>query len=300
LTRRLLSSRIAEILPLLAKETPMDTPIPSMPTPDLPEDATSTDETSSSSGTTPPVKPMKLPLALLFFGIPSVVFCISLLGVLPWLLAQGYSRFAVFNITFGIPLALMLLASVIAYRMEGRPWQWAAFRDRMRLRAMGKRDWVWTLGLVVFIILVGLLPAGWTGWLAPVVFYHQPAAFSDFMANFATETTFMGLPVTWGLFLYFMACLLILNIAGEEFWWRGYILPRQEAAHGAWAWLPNGVLWAMFHAFYHWNLASLVAMLPVTLSIAFVAQRTKNTWPACIGHTVGNIGVPLLMLKALL
>jgi hypothetical protein len=34
----------------------------------------------------------------------------------------------------------------------------------------------------------------------------------------------------------------VLNIVGEEFVWRGVVLPRQEVAFGGRAWLVNGVL----------------------------------------------------------
>jgi membrane protease YdiL (CAAX protease family) len=274
----------------------MDTS-PATTPPDLPPTEVTT---AAGPSAVPALRPMGLPLALLFFGIPSAVFSISLLVVLPWLLSRGVSRFATFNIAFGTPLALLLLASAIAFRLEGRPWRWTAFRDRMRLQAMGRREWLWTLALVVYITLFAFLPPGWTRPFASIVFYHQPAALADFMRNFVAGNTVVGHSISWGFFLYYLTTLVVLNIGGEELWWRGYILPRQELAHGAWAWVANGTLWALFHAFYHWNLASLVGMLPVTLGIAFVAQRTKSTWPGCIAHTVANSTPLLFMLKALL
>ncbi|PYV50530.1 MAG: hypothetical protein DMG92_07410 [Acidobacteria bacterium] len=41
--------------------------------------------------------------------------------------------------------------------------------------------------------------------------------------------------------------LFISNILGEELCWRGYVLPRQEAALGRPAWLSNGIMWCLFH-----------------------------------------------------
>jgi membrane protease YdiL (CAAX protease family) len=93
--------------------------------------------------------------------------------------------------------------------------------------------------------------------------------------------------------------LLVLNILGEELWWRGYILPRQERALGAWAWVVNGVFWAAFHIFYHSTLYSFVSFLPGTLALAFVAQRTRNTWPGIIAHTVVNSALPLMILRGI-
>jgi membrane protease YdiL (CAAX protease family) len=114
------------------------------------------------------------------------------------------------------------------------------------------------------------------------------------------KTRILGLPFTWGLLAYYLAAMFIFNILGEELWWRGYILPRQELAFGARAWIVNGTLWALFHFFYHTTLGVLVSYLPTTLAIAYVAQRTRNTWPGIIGHMVSNLALPLLILSRLL
>jgi len=68
------------------------------------------------------VRPLSLAGALLYFGIPAAVFTASLFLLLPWLLARGVSPFLTFQIAFGGPLALMLFAALVAYRLEGNPW----------------------------------------------------------------------------------------------------------------------------------------------------------------------------------
>ncbi|SEL85374.1 CAAX protease self-immunity [Alkalibacterium putridalgicola] len=57
------------------------------------------------------------------------------------------------------------------------------------------------------------------------------------------ETTPIALLITFQLFFLFF------NILGEEFWWRGYILPRQEIVHGQYTWILHGLLWTLFHIF---------------------------------------------------
>lgn len=59
----------------------------------------------------------------------------------------------------------------------------------------------------------------------------------------------MGIAIAghWWILTYYIFILLCFNIAGEELWWRGYILPRQEAASGKIASLMHGLLWAAFH-----------------------------------------------------
>ena len=93
-----------------------------------------------------PLRPLGLGQALLYFGIPAAVFSASLLGLLPWMVRHGVSHFVTFNVTFGVPLALMLLAAIIAYRLEGRPWSMPAFRERMQA-------WLIPMLCLVFILL---------------------------------------------------------------------------------------------------------------------------------------------------
>ena len=238
--------------------------------------------------------------ALLYFGIPAAVFSASILGLLPWMIRQGVSPFVTFNVTFGGPLTLMLVSAIVAYRLEGRPWSMGAFRDRMRL---GRFDWrlgVWGLAVGAFSFLVNPLLAV----LAPlekVRLYTAPQEFTALMASITGGKDFLGVPTagTWWLLVWGVACLIILNIFGEELWWRGYILPRQELANGRWAWVVNGVLWAAFHIFYHTTLFSFVSYIPGCCALAYVAQRTRSTWPGVIGHTIANSMFLLIMVRGI-
>ena len=44
----------------------------------------------------------------------------------------------------------------------------------------------------------------------------------------------MGIPLggAWWVLFYYATVILLFNIGGEELWWRGYVLPRQELAFG--------------------------------------------------------------------
>jgi membrane protease YdiL (CAAX protease family) len=69
----------------------------------------------------------------------------------------------------------------------------------------------------------------------------------------------------------------ILNIFGEEFLWRGVILPRQEAALGKYAWLFHGSGWGLFHIAFGWQL--LVTLLPLIFIQSFVVHQTRTFCP---------------------
>jgi membrane protease YdiL (CAAX protease family) len=88
----------------------------------------------------------------------------------------------------------------------------------------------------------------------------------------------------WDIAVLYLV-LFFFNIAGEELWGRGYILPRQELAFGRMTWPLHGVLWAFFHVFKWWD---ILPLLPVCLLTAYVAQRTRSTWCGLIGHALTN------------
>jgi membrane protease YdiL (CAAX protease family) len=247
----------------------------------------------------PPLKPMSLPVSLLYFGIPAVVLILFIYGLNPIFLQAGLSPIMSHMLSALIPLVLMFVASLVALRMEGYPVNMASLRDRFRVRRMTGRDWLWTVGftLVAFIVyglmlqfvevpLVrsGVIPL--PSFVPKVIDPRLPADISG------VKTLFGGQIVGNWLVVIVNVILLFFNIFGEEFWWRGLILPRQELAWGRWAWVWHGVLWTLFHAFKYWD---YIALLPVTLALAYVVQRRQNTTVGIIMHAFIN-GFSILSL----
>jgi len=91
---------------------------------------------------------------------------------------------------------------------------------------------------------------------------------------------------------------------GEEFGWRGYLLPKLVPLGPRKAVVLVGVLWAMFHwpailmgfeyGFGYWG-APVVGLLlfvwtAITASVVFgwLTLRTGSVWPACIAHASNN------------
>jgi membrane protease YdiL (CAAX protease family) len=100
------------------------------------------------------------------------------------------------------------------------------------------------------------------------------------------------------VFLAIFVVVVIIQVTAEECWWRGYIFPRQERGYGERTWLVHGVLWAAFHAvFYPW---AVVVDLFFCSTIAFIFQRTRNTWVTLIIHLLYNGLTPVVLLLAVL
>lgn len=200
-----------------------------------------------------------------------------------------------------MPLALLFAAALIAYhRVEGRPQEWRAFSQRMRLPRFRLMDVL--LGFSLFITIAagyqlfsGLGAALIRAGLIPIpgnlpALVDPQAGFTPAALDRMAGGWLLG---QWAVVLLF-AVLLFFNIAGEELWWRGYILPRQELTHGRWTWLLHGLLWNFFHIFKWWD---MIAVLPVTLILSYAAQRLKNNWPVIIVHALLN-GLSLVIVTA--
>ena len=248
------------------------------------------------------LKPMNYWSSLIYFGIPSIVSIILIYYLWPYLNKLGTSAIVSFTLIMYLPLASLLVASLIAFLIEGNKMSWVNLKNRFRLKPMKKREWLWTIGLSIFVIISYGGLSFTAKWLASISIFSPP----DFLPpvvdprveQIIIPKEFMGILLAgqwWIVFGYLGG--LFLNIFGEEFWWRGYILPRQEVVMGKHTWIIHGLLWTLFHVFWKWN---LIMLLPVCLSISFVANRLKNTWPAIIAHfALNGIGVIPLILGVL-
>jgi membrane protease YdiL (CAAX protease family) len=79
--------------------------------------------------------------------------------------------------------------------------------------------------------------------------------------------------------------VLLLNIFGEEIFWRGMVFPRQELRHGRRTFLIHGAIWAFSHLFQYWL---LLPILISSVALAYVYQRTRNTWAGILAHMLNN------------
>lgn len=249
------------------------------------------------------LKPINFWQSLLYFGLPGLAFFAAYHGLMPLLLDTGMNIWWAYWTQAMLPFIGLLAAIAIAYRREGRPWTRPALTERFRYRRVDGKTWL--LMGVVFAVEVGLnallarvdlftVQQGWItvpDWLPDFVHPLRGAWGLE-----ALDAATGGLQGNWGAPLS-MLVLLFFNVIGEEFWWRGVILPRQEPVFGRWTWVVHGVLWNFFHFFKWWGLISL---LPMSLGLSFVVSRSQNNTPGLIMHTVANgIGLISVVLAVL-
>ena len=242
------------------------------------------------------VPPLGLIGSLVYFGIPAALLAGLSLRLIPWMVRRGFSGLTIVNVAFAGLGALVLVAALVAFRLEGNPSTWTAFRDRMRLPRPTRTVWLWTLAALIVVFGVTMLIAPLAAYfgLPLVTLPAETLAFRNSMSAGFPEIELSG---RWGLFLWWVFSLAVLNIGGEELWWRGIILPRQEVVFGRWAWAVNGTLWNLFHIGRYATLGDFVIYIPATLAIPYVAQRTRNTWPGIVVHLILNTFGTLAMFN---
>lgn len=219
-----------------------------------------------------PIKPMAWTESILLFGIPAALLAVSLWWMRPALTQAGVPDFVSYTFSLTILNTGLVIAAVVGYIREGNPLIWSAFAQRMRLTHMTGRVWLWTIGGTLLFGGLALL-------IEPMALaIYKAIGFEPPMFTIPEAATVFGAITSHIIVLFF-------NIVGEELWWRGYILPRQELTHGKITWLIHGTLWACFHMFKWW---AVPFMLITCQIIPFVAQKTKNTWPGMINHIIIN------------
>jgi membrane protease YdiL (CAAX protease family) len=248
-----------------------------------------------------PVQPLPLRSAILLFAVPAALTFLSFHLFRPWLETFGYSPLKSFLGALTVPVALLFAAALVAYnKVENQPLQWDAFAERMRFPRLQLKDVLLGIGLFVAAsvgyaifsrLAITLIDAGLIQLPANLPTLVDPRA--SLTLESLDRSAGGILRGQWDLLLLYLVAFFF-NIVGEELWWRGYILPRQELRHGKWTWLLHGTLWTLFHFFKWWD---LIGLLPVCLVLSFAAQRLRNNWPVLIAHALIN-GLSVLAVAA--
>ncbi len=168
----------------------------------------------------------------------------------------------------------LIITAILVLKSEGYKISKSTIIERLRFRKITKTDILWCFGGLIFVgIFSVLIMKG----LEMVIgkFDHSPS-FMSFE------------PLTAGRYwlLLVWAPYWILNILGEEFLWRGVMLPRQEIAFGKYTWVVHGFGWGIFHIAFGWQL--LITLIPLIFIQSYIVQKTKNSWVGVIMHGALN------------
>jgi len=164
----------------------------------------------------------------------------------------------------------LIITGILILKAEGYKISKSTWIGRLRFRRITKQDLLWSFaGLILVGIFSGLIMK-----LLELV-----------VGPFDPSPSFMSFePLSKGRYwlLFVWAPYWILNILGEEFLWRGVLLPRQEIVFGKYTWIVHGLGWGLFHVAFGWQL--LINLIPLIFIQSYIVQKTKNSWVGVIMH----------------
>ncbi len=200
------------------------------------------------------------------YGIPYLHQTYGVAPLIGWWLASGVIVLALF------------IGAILAVRHRTHASTLREVLVALNVRTMSKTDAFWAFaGLLGVVVMTGILVT-----LVDRVFALKLLS-QDSYASFLKMEKLK--PNEYWLFLAWLP-YFFFNIVGEELMWRGYLLPRQTAALGRYAWLLNGALWAIFHVGIGWRIA--IILLPIEFIVPYVVQKRQNTWLGIIIHGLYN------------
>ena len=242
----------------------------------------------------------------------AIAFAISWACALVIILTGGLENSPVLVEGSGITIAIVLLASI---------YMWGPALANILTRVITKEGWG-------DLLVKPLLKESWfywlIGWFGPgilsilgilVFFLLFPAYYDADMGFLQAQLTAAGREVdTINLRAMIVTQVLtaiaispLLNFTatfGEEFGWRGYLLPKLEAIGKRKALVLSSIIWGVWHwpviwmgynygtEYWGYPWMGLLSMVWFTLSvgvfIGWLSQKGKSVWPAVVAHSALN------------
>jgi len=193
-----------------------------------------------------------------------------------------------------------VVSLVIIYRELGTLC-WSAIRQRTWLQTPRdprtdqpnpKLFW-WVLPALFFAAVVGFGLSGYleapVAWLFPAL---KPAMYMDMSQlaspEFRGQWWLLGITLVSFLFNYFL---------GEEFLFRGILLPKMQGVFGKYDWVANSVLFGLYHLHKPWMIPSVIVG---SLAITWPARRFRSNWMAIVVHGVEGLFLLVMVLAVIL
>jgi membrane protease YdiL (CAAX protease family) len=241
----------------------------------------------------PKMRPMRIGESLLYFIAVTSLIIICFYIVRPELERLGLNEYAAYLLSLSFVSILMLIWTLISFIHEGNPMTWIAFRNRLRLNGVNTKVVGLSFGLGLLMFLSTIIFSPLIAKLVAAGLIPLPEQIPDYINPLKqlSITLIKAQMASQGV-LPFIPLVLLLNIFGEELFWRGIVFPRQELRHGKHTFLIHGFIWGFAHLFQYWL---VLPILLSSLALSYLIQRTKNTWIGIIAHILNN-GLPFIIM----
>jgi len=238
------------------------------------------------------------------------------MGILSWIafpalspdfgsdpLGAGVTRI----VLLAIGLIWLFVLSMIIVRQEEGDLRWATVKRRLWLNTprdpktgeTRRRLWLWVIPFLIAIVVWELaLTSYFDGlWISVFPFFAEPPGYS-MAAALGSQEILDGLVGAWWFLALFVVQAMFNTFLGEEFLFRGVLLPKMEGVFGRWSWVANGVLFGFYHVHQPWGIAGSV--VSGVFLYAFPSWRFRSTWMGIIVHSAQSVYFAFLILGIVL
>ncbi len=197
-----------------------------------------------------------------------------------------------------VGLIWLFVLSMIVLRRDLGTLRWSVIRKRMWYQKPQnpktgeptlKPLW-WALPAALIALIPALTPLGYILQEASltVLPFLRPWAMGgeDLLSpEFMGQWWLLGVLLVSSLFNYFL---------GEEFLFRGVLLPKMGGVFGRWDWFMNVILFSFWHLHQPWGIISTIFSF---ILAGWASRRYKCNWIFVITH--GFIGVVIFVMLLL-
>jgi CAAX protease family protein len=197
-----------------------------------------------------------------------------------------------------------MLSMIILYLEEGN-LRLATIRRRFWLHnpispKSGQPDnrlWWLLIPLLLLVILLEFAAAPFLNglWTRLLPFLAEPPGYSG-AALFAPEvrTRWIG---AWELLALQVVLSIFNTFLGEEFLFRGLLLPKMNGLFGKGDWIVNGILFGLYHLHQPWGLPGNILS---GWLLAYPAKRYRSNWFPILIHSSQSIFFIVMILGLVL
>lgn len=243
----------------------------------------------------------RLSTILLIWALSAIPMAILAFVVTPWLVPiLQWPTAMVYWLSTIIGLIWQFVLSMLILKREGHPLNWATIRDRMRYQKpvhpySGKRSYWLLLWTIPFILISASMQAG-IGF--PDLDLITKPLWSRLPVHDMTSLASGDYKGAWWLLVPFLITMVFNYFLGEEFMYRGILLPKMNGVFGKLDWFANGVLFGLYHL--HKPQVILSTALLFGFIFAFPSKLFKSSWMAFIIHGLEGLLGLLIILAVIL
>lgn len=225
------------------------------------------------------------------------------MGILAFVITPGvvaitnWSPLIVYWVAVIIGLLWQFILSLIILKQDGHELNWQTVETRMKFQRpvnpkTGRTSYWLLLWTIPFIFLSALIQSGVISlpnvdsWMTPLIRHLPKYDLSSLAtAEYKGAWWILGLFIITSVFNYFL---------GEEFMYRGILLPKMNGVFGKWDWLANGVLFGCYHL--HKPQVIISTALYFGLVFALPSKIFQSSWMAVIIHGLeGVLGIIVIL-----